>query len=106
MGYREFVAHMRDASGARIAVVGDSIVAGQFADASGTLSAHLSDLYHSRGEAARAYNFGLPGAQANDLAAIIGDISDERAADVIVLNIDYRFYDAGVPSRRYPGVTE
>jgi len=79
MGYREFIDHMRDAPGGRIAVVGDSIVAGQYADPSGTLSAHLSDIYRSADDPTRAYNFGLPGAQPNDLAAIIRGLQIQHA---------------------------
>lgn len=106
MGYTEFIDSMRNSSGARVAVVGDSIVAGQASGAGGTLSAHLTDIYRERGVDARAYNFGLPGAQSNDLAAMVSDIASAQAADVIVLNIDYRFYGEGVHGRSYPGISE
>lgn len=102
MGYDAFVQRMADSDHVRVAVIGDSVVAGQFADSHDTLPAHLDSLMAGEGRTADAYNLGLPGAQAVDLYAVAADVAANRAADIVIINLDYRFYGRGVPAPRYP----
>jgi len=106
MGYEEFVAQMGRDDNVRIAVVGDSIVWGGFAEPWDTLSAHLDDLYEKQGRPVSAYNLGMNGAHANDLMPLVADLVEERAADVVLLNFDMRFYADGSVVRRYPELYE
>lgn len=106
MGYDEFVAQMRDSDRVRVAVIGDSVVAGQFAARADTLSTHLDTLLAEEGRAADAYNLGLAGAQAVDLYALAADVLEQDAADIVVINMDYRFYGRGKPAPRYPELWE
>ncbi|MHB1340422.1 MAG: hypothetical protein ACYC77_02930 [Coriobacteriia bacterium] len=106
MGYDEFVTRMRDSERVRVAVIGDSVVAGQFATRADTLSTHLDSLLAEEGRPADAYNLGLAGAQAVDLYALTADVLEEDAADIVVINMDYRFYGQGVPAPRYPELWE
>jgi hypothetical protein len=102
MGYDEYVASMRRDPDTRIAVVGDSIVWGGFAEPWDTLSAHLDDVYAKQGRAVSAYNLGMNGAHANDLYPLVADLAEEKATDVVLLNFDMRFYAEPSIVRRYP----
>lgn len=102
MGYEQLVAKMQRDPNARIAVVGDSIVWGGNAESWDTLSAKLGDLYRTQGRAVSAYNLGFNGGHANDLLPVIAELSTKHAADVILLNLDMRFYGERTVARRYP----
>lgn len=105
IGYDELVTSAARQDGVRIAVVGDSLVWGTLATAGDTLPAHLTDTLAERGLTARAYNFGLSGAQSAEILPVVANLVEERAADVIVIPFDYRFYSEREPvKRRYPGL--
>lgn len=102
-GYDSYVAALKAEQPARVAVVGDSVVYGTFALPPDTLSAQLTDVFAEKGIDARAHNFGLSGAHATDYLPLVADLATEDAADVIVINFDYRFFDASESlTRRYP----
>lgn len=102
-GYESYVAALKAEQPARVAVVGDSVVYGTFALPPDTLCAQLTDVFAEKGIDARAHNFGLSGAHATDYLPLVADLATEGAADVIVINFDYRFFDASESlTRRYP----
>ena len=102
MGYEQLVAKMERDPDVRIAVVGDSIIWGGNAERWDTLSAELQELYRSQGRDVSAYNLGMNGAHANDMLPVIAELSAKNAADVILVNLDMRFYDEKKIFRRYP----
>jgi hypothetical protein len=101
-GIDEFVASTKGAPGVRIAVVGDSVVWGGFADRDQTLSARMDADYASAGRRVHAFNFGMNGAHSNDLYPLVEVLAGEGAADLVVINFDYRFYRDGPIQHRYP----
>lgn len=102
MGYDQYVAAMRRDPNVRIAVLGDSIVWGGFAERWETLSAQLQKRYRAQDRAASVYNLGMNGAHANDMLPVIADLSGRHAVDVIAVNLDMRFYNEPRVFRRYP----
>lgn len=98
----EFVDSAAKTPGVRIAVVGDSVVWGGFADRDQTLSARMDADYASAGRSVHAFNFGLNGAHANDLGPLVEVLADRKAADLVVVNFDYRFYGESPVADRYP----
>ncbi len=105
LGYNELIQSMSRQPGVRVAVVGDSIVWGGFSLPEESLSAYLQKALDAKGLPNRSYNLGFVGAHANDLMPIVADIAQDKAADVIVLNFDYRFYNRrSSVDFRYPEV--
>ncbi len=104
MGYEQFVSAMKRHDGVRIAVLGDSIVWGGVAEPEETLSARITDVFEAAERPfVHAYNLGMNEAHANDMLPLMADITDEGAADIVLFNVDYRFYAPSEKvSRRYP----
>jgi hypothetical protein len=102
MGYDQLVAKMRRDPYPRVAILGDSIIWGGFAERSETLSAHLQKSYRSEDRKVDVYNLGMNGAHANDMLPVIADLVEGQAADAIVVNFDMRFYTEPTIVRRYP----
>jgi hypothetical protein len=105
-GYTELISSMSAEKTPRVAVVGDSVVWGSNLAPAETLSTYLTDALRARGvTGARAYNLGFVGAHSNDLLPVVAEVAQRHAADVILLNLDYRFYNPGSSVQsRYPEI--
>lgn len=103
-GIEEFVSTMSGTPGVRVAVIGDSIVWGKFADSSQTLSAYMDADYAGEGRQVHAFNFGMIGAQSYDIYPLADALARRRAADLLVINFDYHFYKDAPAVDRYPGL--
>ena len=69
-----------------------------------TLSTYLTEALQKQGlNQARAYNLGFVGGHSNDLLPVVAEVAQKHAADAILLNLDYRFYNSSSPvESRYP----
>ena len=105
LGYSQLVKSMTEQTD-RVAVVGDSIVWGSPLMPGETLATYLTTALRKQGvRGARAYNLGFVGAHSNDLMPLIAELSQKHAADAILLNLDYRFYNSSSPVQsRYPEI--
>jgi hypothetical protein len=101
-GVDEFVATTAASPGVRVAVVGDSVVWGGFADRDQTLSARMDRDYADEGRQVHSFNFGMNGAHANDLYPLVAVLAGREAVDLLVINFDYRFYRPSGVTERYP----
>jgi hypothetical protein len=106
LGYGQLIDSMAAEKSPRVAVVGDSVVWGSSLAPGETLSTYLTDDLRAKGVAgARAYNLGFVGGHSNDLLPVVAELSQRHAADAILLNLDYRFYNPKSPLQgRYPGL--
>jgi len=106
MGYEEFVGQVAKTDSVRIAVVGDSINYGIFAHKSDTLSAYLDRIYRPQHRPVDAYNFSMLAAHPADILPVVSRLTESDAADLIVVNFDYRFYRGEGVARNYPELYE
>jgi hypothetical protein len=106
IGYDQLIKSMADEKSPRVAVVGDSIVWGSPLMPGETLSTYLTDALRANGvSGARAYNLGFVGGHSNDLMPVVAEVAQKKAADVILLNLDYRFYNSkSRVQSRYPQI--
>jgi hypothetical protein len=106
-GYPEYVDYMRRYPGPRVAVIGDSVMQGLFSDRSKTMPAYMNAIWDAETTSPpgpRAFNFGVSAAHANDLYAMVTDITSRKAADVVVVHFNYPFSIMGRDpyALRYP----
>ena len=106
MGYEEFVDQVAKTDSVHIAVVGDSINYGIFAHKSDTLSAYLDRIYRTQRRPVDAYNFSMLAAHPADILPVVSRLTKANAADLIVVNFDYRFYKGEGVARNYPELYE
>lgn len=85
-----------------VAVVGDSIIQGLFADPDETAPFYLDRIYQRQNRPVRAYNLGMSAAHGLELLAATDKVVRDGHADIVVLTFNYAFYGGNTTWPRYP----
>lgn len=86
-----YVDKIKADKGYKIAFVGDSVVNGVFTRETQTIPVYLQHELNQTHPDVKVYNFGMPGAQINDIYLMMKYLQENQAVNEIVIDISYPF---------------
>jgi hypothetical protein len=92
-----FIYHVKNEAGYKIVFVGDSVIQGATVhNNKNTIPAIFENLIQAQypGKNIKVYNFSLQGNRSSDVYFTIKKLIENKAADMIISNINYAFYSA------------